>query len=556
MSSSTRILTCGLLAVLMAGCVDADVANPNDPDRERTYPTPSDVESLIAGSFRTWWNSDQQWYSAGMQLSAMADELTSGWSYVTAFSQEPRQAIPNDPSHGLAYVVEEPWYTSYAAITATRDGLILIAGPDDDLFTDDDMEIGLQGEDTPRAIAFARFVMGLAHGTLGMLYDKAFVVDETTDLAAAGFADVKPYDEVVDAAVGYLQQASDIASEHTFVLPPAWVGTAVVDNERLVRLAHAYTARFLAYAARDPGERAAVDWNAVLSHAEQGITEDFYVVADDEDWWSDFKYWGALPSFARTDLRTLGPAGSTAESNQRWRDWETAPSSQVAPFAIDTDDARLPAYPPEEVDYWECVGVTERTASCGLYFEYRGRWSGRELPGRYHDSGYADYRNHDYLTSRIGPMVHVNLAEMDLLEAEALIRLGRDAEALPLINGTREGNGGLPPVTASGAPELDGRCTPRTLDGECGDLFEALKHEKRMEVYLTGMGVAYYDDRGWGDLLTGTAIHFPIPAQELMVLQQEIYTFGGGGPGSAPDIVRWSFARGVPGPDESCLEGQ
>jgi hypothetical protein len=544
MNTSTRILTRGLLAVLLTGCVDTDVENPNAPDHRRAYPTPSDVESLIAGSFRTWWYSDQQWYSAGLALSAMAEELTSGWSYVTRFSGEPRQAIPNDPSHDLAYVVEEPWYTSYAAITATRDGLILIAGPDGELSTDDDMEIGLHGENTPRAIAFARFVMGVAHGTLGMLYDKAFVVDETTDLAAEEFADVRPYDEVVNAAVGYLQEATDIASEHTFVIPPEWVGNAVIDNERLVRLAHTYAARFLAYAARDPAERAAVDWSVVLGHAEQGITEDFYVVADDEDWWSDLKYWGTQPNFARTDLRMLGPAGSTAESNERWRQWE-AEQPCSGRFDIDTDDARLPAYPPEEVDDWECVAVTERTASCGLYFEHRGPW-GREGYPRCHDSGYADYRYHDYLATRIGPMVHLNLAEIDLLKAEALIRLSRDAEALPLINRTREGDGGLPPVTVSGAPELDGRCTPRTLDGECGDLLEALKYEKRMEVYLTGMGVAYYDDRGWGDLLTGTAIHFPIPARELMVLQQEIYTFGGGGPGSAPDILRWSSTRGSP----------
>jgi hypothetical protein len=135
---------------------------------------------------------------------------------------------------------------------------------------------------------------------------------------------------------------------------------------------------------------------------------------------------------------------------------------------------------------------------------------------------------------------------MDLIKAEALTRLGREAEALPLINAYREGNGGLAPVTAAGVPEVDGRCTPRTLDGECGDLFEALKYEKRLEVYLTGMGVAYYDDRGWGDLVTGTAIHFPIPGEVLEQLQQGIYTFGGGGPGSAPDIVRWSVGQNVP----------
>ncbi|MGD2153369.1 MAG: hypothetical protein PVG79_08870, partial [Gemmatimonadales bacterium] len=166
--------------------------------------------------------------------------------------------------------------------------------------------------------------------------------------------------------------------------------------------------------------------------------------------------------------------------------------------------------------------------------------------GTYRFSGYADYRYHDYVTTYLGPLVHINLAEMDLLKADALIRLSREAEALPLINAYREGHGGLPPVTLDGAPEVGGRCTPRTLDGACGDLLEALKYEKRLEVYLTGMGVAYYDDRGWGDLLSGTAIHFPIPGAVLQQLLQGIYTFGGGGPGSAPDIVRWSVAAGRP----------
>jgi hypothetical protein len=243
----------------------------------------------------------------------------------------------------------------------------------------------------------------------------------------------------------------------------------------------------------------------------------------------------------------LGPAGSTAESNLRWRDWETAQPTERLPFEIDTDDARLPTYPPTALDPGEelsCVGQPF-SSTCGLYFEYRDPYRPfRPERGTYHFSGYADYRYHDYLNTGIGPLVHINLAEMDLLKAEALIRLGRDAEALPLINRWREGKGGLPPVTASGAPDVDGRCTPRALAGECGDLFDALKHEKRMEVYLTGMGVAYYDDRGWGDLVTGTAVHFPIPGEELIKLLEEIYTFGGGGPGSAPDIVPWSVAGG------------
>ncbi len=67
-----------------------------------------------------------------------------------------------------------------------------------------------------------------------------------------------------------------------------------------------------------------------------------------------------------------------------------------------------------------------------------------------------------------------------------------------------------------------------------------MKWEKRLETYGTGMGIAFFDDRGWGDLLEGTAIHHPMPALELLTLLQQIYTFGGvGSEGGAPDVVPW-----------------
>ena len=46
----------------------------------------------------------------------------------------------------------------------------------------------------------------------------------------------------------------------------------------------------------------------------------------------------------------------------------------------------------------------------------------------------------------------------------------------------------------------------------------------------------YFDGRGWGDLYQGTPLHFPVPCQELQVLQiLPCATFGGpGGAMSAP----------------------
>ena len=91
------------------------------------------------------------------------------------------------------------------------------------------------------------------------------------------------------------------------------------------------------------------------------------------------------------------------------------------------------------------------------------------------------------------------VSEMDLLKAEGLIRLGRAAEAVPLINKTRVANGQLPPVTVDGPPDEPG-CVPRKLNGQCGSLWDALRYEKRIEGLGVSGVIAYFDARGWQTL--------------------------------------------------------
>jgi len=124
-------------------------------------------------------------------------------------------------------------------------------------------------------------------------------------------------------------------------------------------------------------------------------------------------------------------------------------------------------------------------------------------------------------------------AEMDLLLAEAEIRMGNPAAAVPLINRTRVGNGELPPVTVNGVPAGPG-CVPKRYDGSCGNLMDALMYEKRIETY--GTAISYFDLRGWGCLAEGTPTQLPPPARQLDLLGKPVYTYGGkpGQPGSAP----------------------
>ena len=59
-----------------------------------------------------------------------------------------------------------------------------------------------------------------------------------------------------------------------------------------------------------------------------------------------------------------------------------------------------------------------------------------------------------------------------------------------------------------------GREDAGQVGGVCGDAWEAMKYEKRLETAMTGYGQWYFDSRGWGDLPVGTPVHWPVPNQE------------------------------------------
>jgi hypothetical protein len=130
-------------------------------------------------------------------------------------------------------------------------------------------------------------------------------------------------------------------------------------------------------------------------------------------------------------------------------------------------------------------------------------------------------------------------AEMDLLMAEGYIRTGDFGNAMTKINITRVGNGKLPPlagITDATSPiSTSGSCVPRVpqppdfTTAACGNIMEAMKWEKRMETLLTHLGAWFIDSRGWGDLPEGTALHFPVPFQEMDARGLPSYNLGGVG---------------------------
>ena len=515
-----RILK-GVLAaavVLMVGCVDLDVSNPNEPDRERVLATPGDVESLISTSYQIYFNHVQQ-TNPSIPNAAMADNLTGGFFDfgVHDMTGEPRLIFDASPLNTRGFVGRSPWSRLYPALSNVNDGLFAI---------DQGLKIttGPGGADeTPRAVAFGKFVQGIILGYLALYYDQAIVVTEDTDIEQMDPRAFQPYHEVQAEALRILDEAIAIAQANSFTIPGSvdWFNGVQMSNADFVRLINSYKVRILAYMPRTWEERMEVDWNQVLTLIDAGITQDFAIQGLLTVWEGNYRRLlarvRARPSdHVRPDLRALGPA----DVSGGFQTWIATPSEDRRPFQIVTPDRRI---------HGEAGPTTE-----GKYFGYHVHNIWPEARGTYRWSWYYWHRDGLGDSWHIGPQVTIGMTEMNLLKAEALIRLGRAADAVPLINLTRVANGELPPVTVEGPPMADD-CVPKKNNGACGSLWDALIHERQLELMGYEGSTRWWDYRGLNRLQEGTLVHFPVSGIEMENLGLSVYTFGGvGGEGAAP----------------------
>jgi hypothetical protein len=493
------------LAVAFGACQDLDVSNLNSPDESRAITSAEDIQSLIKSSFFSFFDGMEGDCYPSWGLGVAADEGTSSWGNcgMQDISSEPRTPFPNTTAYGYRGVVQTPWYDMYDIISSVNDGLRAI---------NEGLEIGEGGEDNARAVAFGKFTQGLAHGFLALEFDRAFRYTEDMLLESTDFQ-LEEYGAIMDAAIEMFDAAIATAQSNSFTIPDDWMNGESYSNTEFVRIINSHAARYIASVARTPAERAAVNWQEVINRIDAGITEDFGVTLDDQTWESLFKERYSNSTWFRLDNNLLGPA----DQSGNYQAWLATPVADRQPFDIDTPDRRI-------------MGDAVGTHGTDVY--YRAPQNFRADRGTYHFSRYY-HRRYEYVRlTQLGFNPMLTVSEMDLLKAEAYIRLGQPELAVPLINKTRVARGQLPPVTVDGVSGAD--CVPRTATGACGDLWAALRYEKRLEGIAVAVGVAYFDARGWGILIEGTPYHLPIPAVELETLQMPAYTFGGvGGEGAA-----------------------
>lgn len=522
-------------------CADLDVMNPNDPDPDRIRTSAEDVVSLISTSFHTWFYGNYSYFSAGLALSNAAFQHSSPWanSGMEKYARLPRIPFINAVSDAEYEFMARPWFESYRAIAQAAEGLRSLELPS--------VQADLTADELAQARAFGRFVQGLAHATIATVFDRGFIVDETTILSGGAGTPVHPalvgYNDVMEAALGYFDDAIDLSGGKTWMFPEGWV-QAEVTGSYLARIAHSMKARFRASVARTPSERESVDWTAVIADVDAGITEDYVGYYDPFDGWAlDVVGYGTYSDWSQMAYFIYGMADQAGD----FQAWEALGLGEKRhelpngdPVLIVTSDNRFP----------QGGTLEEQRTRPGRYFgvvtaqEVGNTWK-RPERGTWRWSWYKILRGREYWGFGRYDQPEIRLSEMRLLKAEGVFRSGDKGAAAAIINETRRTSG----LNATDESGINTSCVPKLPDGSCGDLWEMLKWEKRMEnTFLGPLSVGWFwDSRGWGDLYKDTFLHLPIPCGEIQVLQLLPCDNDFGGPGgrwaASSSTYGWSTER-------------
>lgn len=566
----------GVVALAVAAsCHSLEITNPNEPDKTRALSDPSAIEALDVGALRTWFNAFTGLRSAGV-LSTQARTLSSSWnngnlnfySGIDNPTATPDNWVrmtrtwQNDPSAAARTSIDAFWgggldesasnrggfYTSLSlanlALAAIRTNGVVIH----------------TASDTKRAETIAAFIQGASLMMLSLNYDKAYVVDETTDLNTIEY---KTRKDVRDAAIAKLQAAVTLANANTFTTPVGWTNGRAYTNTQIARIANTMMAMTLAYYPRSQAEVASTNWAQVATFASAGMSSgstmtDFWFVQDGyAAWISELMNWFNEIDTGRLHTRLahfLDPATQVDP-------WPATGNPQP-----NSPDKRLGdgSFGPNDSTFYKPFGTVPLTANHGTDFCFSKTAIFRPDRGSFHQSNIC-FMRYDFSGDQdptgqyggYGPAPAINAIANDLLWAEALLRQGgatNIANAVTLINKTRVGRGGLPAalVTAAVGTDADGICMSNgrlaSTGGTCS-LFSMLFYEKEIEEL--GLGpLPFYEERrlpviiggGWaGDnsprrviagLLPGTPREMPVPYKELGVKGEQLYTWGGATPNS------------------------
>jgi hypothetical protein len=520
MMKKTRLAATAMLLLFGAAACDLEVTNPNNPEQARALANPSDVEALIGGSWWSWYSPARNVGSIsgtiGLMLSTMSFQHSSypanfGMVNYSTIPRTPTRNATSDPDYGFTAL---HWTTSYRAVAAVNDGLRAL---------NSGVSLGTREN---RARAFARFVQGIGHGTIGMLYDRGPIVDETTDLLQP--QTFVGYQDLLAAAIGYLDQAITLAQAgFNDPIPFDWMFMdQTITAEQFIRIVNSYKAMLTVANARTPAEADQINWQNVLNWVNAGVQQDitFRFDGGTRSHWA--LYYSLLAGWSQMNYMVHG----MADTSGKYQEWMALPVGQrtpnlpSGPFLIMTPDQRFPQGATLAA---QLADVRDHPDQRFQVHTNLGDYWGRSDRGEWRWSYYSDSRDWDYYSDIGNETPYISYVEQRLLAAEALYRLNRRAEAAAIVNETRTAAG----LNATDANGTNTSCVPKLPNGQCGGLLEMIKWERRMLASHEGqylMATMYFDSRRWGDLMEGTILNWPVPCRDaLLEPGMECENYGG-----------------------------
>lgn len=470
-----------LLALVSQGCKkDLNVEYENDPGLEKVFATGEDIEGVVATLFNTYYMNSHNYNSIAMPLATASDHSTCSWgnSAMRDMSYEPRN---NGWNNSDTYSYQAQTYNffngMYSAISSSTQALQAI---------NSGIAVGANGKDNARAKAICKFIQGIAYANLALVFDKSFLVDDSIQITTTSIKTASSYSDIAKAAVGYLDEAIALSSANTFTIPASWLGLdADMSSADFTKLANTYAAKTLAYLPRNKTELAAVNWTKVKTYADAGVTSDFNILFDNNIWYDEAAYYLLVSGWGLVDMYVV----HMMDPDNQPQHWDDNASFPLPAASTNPSDKRL---------------LSD--------FEYVSSTGFQAARGYYHFSNYRIKRYDVVYTDWIGNKPEIMKAENDLLKAEARAYLNDLPGAAGIINaGTRVTRGKL------GVVSSDNQAT----------IIDAIHHERAVELFLTGMGLPFFEMRKLDLLQKGTPLHIPLPGKTIALFPDGVsYTFG------------------------------
>jgi len=525
-----KLLASASMLMLFGSSCDQrlSVQNLTDPDIARVFGTGQSIESTIGAGYQTVHNAMANTNNQpGVEVWGL-----ESYSSLNNFNLGTRAAIPRLPINN---VIGAPSIFSEFTALAKEARLIINALNALDELNKANLNTGSAARDM-RARSFGMFVAGVSLGWMAVMYDSAAIV--TLGMPSDEIPPLSGSAAVGKAAIAFLDTALALANNPAaataFPLEALWMGNSTgLSLDQYRRLIRSYRARFRAGIVRTPAQAAAVEWAKVIDDAENGIQANFMVNTGSSTGWSVgyqvTRYQD--PTWSEMSMMYMGMADVSgayatfiAADYSRKNGW----------FLVVTPDKRWPQGTTRAAQNTASVQPTSVTSLPYI----SNRSISNDVTGDGWGISFYDYFRYRYIktNSNAGPFPEFLKAENDLLAAEGYLRTGNIAKAAEKIDLTRVGIGGLPALSgaitsATQAVPGGANCVPQVPTGStvaCGNIFEAMKYEKRMETMFSGFGRFWIDGRGWGDLVEGTPLEFPVPYQEMQSRQLPYYLLGPG----------------------------